>query len=195
MKKVLLISLLLFFAFSKAFCQKNYKLISSDSGVGLKESFNKLVSEGYNVDNYMLYEYSTGRYKEYVLMSKDETTIHKSYLILRTGNSSDINIVGDLPSGFSKKQSGSLITLINKLAELGYTVEFYSVLGSKHFAVISKIESGDTNNIRSTRNTTNENAVIEKARYNLNGIPVNENEKGIQIIVYSDYTTKIINVK
>jgi len=33
---------------------------------------------------------------------------------------------------------------------------------------------------------------IEVARYNLQGIPISENEKGIQIIVYSDYTTKTV---
>jgi hypothetical protein len=33
------------------------------------------------------------------------------------------------------------------------------------------------------------------ARYNLQGIPVKANEKGVQIIVYSNYTTKTIVVE
>ena len=32
----------------------------------------------------------------------------------------------------------------------------------------------------------------EVARYNLQGLPVSDKEKGIQIIVYSNYTTKTI---
>jgi hypothetical protein len=37
--------------------------------------------------------------------------------------------------------------------------------------------------------------VNEIARYNLQGIPVNANEKGVQIIVYSNYTTKTVVVQ
>lgn len=36
--------------------------------------------------------------------------------------------------------------------------------------------------------------VREVARYNLQGIPVGKNEKGVQIIVYSNYTTKTVVV-
>lgn len=35
----------------------------------------------------------------------------------------------------------------------------------------------------------------EVARYNLQGMQVNENTKGIQIIVYSNYTTKTVIVE
>ena len=37
--------------------------------------------------------------------------------------------------------------------------------------------------------------LTEIARYNLQGIQVNENEKGVQIIVYSNYTTKTVVVQ
>ncbi len=37
--------------------------------------------------------------------------------------------------------------------------------------------------------------VREVARYNLQGIPVGKNEKGVQIIVYSNYTTKTVIVE
>ncbi len=37
-----------------------------------------------------------------------------------------------------------------------------------------------------------EQEVYKVARYNLQGQQINENEKGIQIIVYSDYTTKTV---
>ena len=37
--------------------------------------------------------------------------------------------------------------------------------------------------------------VREVARYNLQGIPVGKNEKGVHIIVYSNYTTKTVIVE
>ena len=37
--------------------------------------------------------------------------------------------------------------------------------------------------------------ITEVARYNLQGIPVSESERGVQIIVYSNYTTKTIIVE
>ena len=37
--------------------------------------------------------------------------------------------------------------------------------------------------------------VHEVARYNLQGLPIHKNEKGVQIIVYSNYTTKTIIVE
>ena len=36
---------------------------------------------------------------------------------------------------------------------------------------------------------------VEVARYNLQGVPVDKNEKGIQIVVYSNYTTKTVIVE
>jgi hypothetical protein len=48
---------------------------------------------------------------------------------------------------------------------------------------VPKIQEGD------------DSEVFEIARYNLQGLPVNESEKGIQIIVYSNYTTKTIIVQ
>ena len=37
--------------------------------------------------------------------------------------------------------------------------------------------------------------VTEVARYNLQGLPVKEHDKGVQIIVYSNYTTKTVIVQ
>mgnify|MGYP003307038838 CR=1 FL=1 len=37
--------------------------------------------------------------------------------------------------------------------------------------------------------------IREIARYNLQGIPVTPSDKGIQIIVYSNYTTKTVVVE
>ena len=43
--------------------------------------------------------------------------------------------------------------------------------------------------------TDDEEEAREVARYNLQGIPVNKDERGIQIVVYSNYTTKTIIVE
>lgn len=37
-----------------------------------------------------------------------------------------------------------------------------------------------------------EDVKVEKSRYNLQGVPVNKDDKGIQIVVYSDNTTKTV---
>ena len=37
--------------------------------------------------------------------------------------------------------------------------------------------------------------VHEVARYNLQGMPVDEHEKGLQIVVYSNYTTKTVIIE
>ena len=47
--------------------------------------------------------------------------------------------------------------------------------------------------VRGIEANTNGNEDIEEvARYNLSGRPCSPNEKGVQIIVYSDFTTKTI---
>lgn len=42
---------------------------------------------------------------------------------------------------------------------------------------------------------TDNTEVKEVARYNLQGMPVDTTEKGIQIVVYSNYTTKTVIVE
>ena len=46
-----------------------------------------------------------------------------------------------------------------------------------------------TRSIDADRNSTSDDA-YEIARYNLSGRPCSPNDKGVQIIVYSDYTTR-----
>ena len=43
--------------------------------------------------------------------------------------------------------------------------------------------------------TADDQEAVEVARYNLQGLPVSEDEKGVQIIVYSNFTTKTIIVE
>ena len=48
--------------------------------------------------------------------------------------------------------------------------------------------------VKSTETIDDKDDVEIKARYNLSGIPCSPNDKGVQIIVYSDYTTKTVVV-
>ena len=46
--------------------------------------------------------------------------------------------------------------------------------------------------VKSVESNTSDNDVVEVARYDLSGRPCTSNEKGVQIIVYSDFTTRTI---
>ena len=52
---------------------------------------------------------------------------------------------------------------------------------------------GASSSTRSVR--VDDGEVKEVARYNLQGRPVKKNEKGIQVIVYSNYITKTIIIE
>lgn len=112
-----------------------------------------------------------------------------------------IRLTGNVPSNMENTYKEGTITagdVLNLLANEGFIVEQYSMSGwaSGTFYqtfLLSKSSSGPNNAVRSVQ--IDDEDVIEVARYNLQGIPVNENEKGVQIIVYSNYTTKTIIVQ
>ena len=85
-----------------------------------------------------------------------------------------------------------LTDILNKLSENGYDLEYCIGDGTIKF-IFTKGSSNSVNTIQKVRGDDVD--VFEIARYNLQGIPVKENEKGIQIIVYSNYTTKTIIVQ
>jgi hypothetical protein len=60
--------------------------------------------------------------------------------------------------------------------------------------IMSKNGSSTSSNIQSIK-IEDEGEPYEVARYNLQGIPVKANEKGVQIIVFSNYTTKTVVVE
>ena len=95
--------------------------------------------------------------------------------------------------------------LLNKLADYGFTVEQMNTasgvnssgnLKSKTYFLLSK-PSSDSDSADATPNVrANTGAEItEVARYNLQGMPVKVNDKGLQIVVYSNYTTKTVIVE
>ena len=90
-------------------------------------------------------------------------------------------------------------SIINKLANNGYIVEQMTgdSYGSRNnyyqYILMSKSASPEQGAIETI--SVDDSEAVEVARYNLQGIPVNENEKGVQIIVYSNYTTKTVVVQ
>ena len=79
-----------------------------------------------------------------------------------------------------------------------YLPETVSFIGEDAFAGCTSLQGiyyGEStpSAVRGIEANTNGNEDIEEvARYNLSGRPCSPNEKGIQIIVYSDFTTKTI---
>ena len=80
-----------------------------------------------------------------------------------------------------------------------YIPETVSYIGDNAFAGCTSLtgiyfgdsESSAVRGIAASNNSKNGNA-FEIARYNLSGRPCNPTDKGVQIIVYSDYTTQTI---
>ena len=118
----------------------------------------------------------------------------KSYININAsiGNSSYIRMSGDYPSGMQNDSYGSIGNVLNKLSTLGYEVEFMCGVGDRITYLLSK-NSGSSSSTRSVR--VDDGEVKEVARYNLQGRPVKKNEKGIHVIVYSNYTTKTIIIE
>ena len=92
--------------------------------------------------------------------------------------------------------------VLNILASNGFSVEqmntvFDNSSSNYHRVVtiylLSKPADGSIPDSTPQVPKTGDKAKIhEVARYNLQGMPINKEEKGIQIVVYSNYTTKTI---
>ena len=85
--------------------------------------------------------------------------------------------------------------VLNKLSEKGYEIEY--VGDNSHYILSKRKEGSGSSSYSKIQNIKIEEdgEPYEVARYNLQGLPVSKNEKGIQIVVYSNYTTKTIIVE
>ena len=79
-----------------------------------------------------------------------------------------------------------------------YLPETVSFIGEDAFAGCTSLQGiyygedmSSTVRIQAKENVSNVDAK-EMARYDLSGRPCSPNEKGVQIVVYSDYTTKMV---
>ena len=133
----------------------------------------------------------------FVLVGSIEIYAQKSFILVSATRWSEakynIELSGNLPSDMKNYYSHYELTdILNKLSENGYDLEYCIGDGTIKF-IFTKGSSNSVNAIQKVRGDDVD--VFEIARYNLQGIPVKENEKGIQIIVYSNYTTKTIIVQ
>ena len=127
------------------------------------------------------------------------TFAQKKYLMLTLYYSNRWTLCGDIPNGMKETYETSTsvrafkdaVKILDELAERGYEVEF---MPDRKTYLLSKAGSSSPSAIRMAELNEYED-VNEIARYNLQGIPVNANEKGVQIIVYSNYTTKTVVVQ
>ncbi len=114
-------------------------------------------------------------------------------------NSQRIHLTGDLPSDIKADYNNTTCGhILNLLSQHGYEVEQMTGTATSSvchivYLLSKKSSSNPYNGIRQI--STNDEEATEVARYNLQGIPINENEKGVQIVVYSNYTTKTIIVQ
>ena len=132
-------------------------------------------------------------------MAISNTFAQKTYVsVYKDGNTYLVgNVPADMKSNMKYSNSHGYITndafmdVVNMLGERGYEVEF--TFSSGYF-LMSKRSSGGYNAVRGIEINEDED-VTEVARYNLQGLPVKEHDKGVQIIVYSNYTTKTVIVQ
>lgn len=136
----------------------------------------------------------------------------RSYLFIRT-NASGAIVSGDRSDDIQDYYMGTdfgykmispsfwIGDLLNLMAEKGFVVEkMNSLFDSEDNIYFTYLLSRDrqdaepATSVQSLRKA-GDGTVKEVARYNLQGIPVGKDEKGLQVIVYSNYTTKTVIVE
>ena len=110
----------------------------------------------------------------------------------------EIYLTGDVPVGIKThydsygSEAMTVGKVLNLLAKEGFVVEQMSCSAECEVILLSRIAL-DPEAIPHV--TADDQEAVEVARYNLQGLPVSEDEKGVQIIVYSNFTTKTIIVE
>jgi hypothetical protein len=136
-----------------------------------------------------------------VFAQKSYIHIYANYLESQSWH--EIHLSGDLPSDIKDKYAGGdgmlIGDLLNKLSEQGYEVEFMSppvytkeTTSVKMCYLLSKKGTGGSTSSARAITADDDTEIHEVARYNLQGMPIGKSEKGVQIVVYSNYTTKTI---
>lgn len=143
-----------------------------------------------------------------LLLSSVFIYAQKSYITMRVVGISDnhpaVYLSGDIPDGIDSRYNVDSDTgaqgakILNRLSEYGYEVEqMLQVVPSSTntylIYLLAKKSSSSPSYVQQL--ISDDKDITEVARYNLQGMPVYANEKGIQIIVYSNYTTKTVIVQ
>ena len=133
----------------------------------------------------------------------------KSYVTVYCAqdNSNAIILGGDVPKSMNRyylpyefdEYNGYYCVgeVLNLLASNGFSVEQMNTTHNKDQVVVttyllSKPMGEQTPDAISPAKAKDDSKVHEVARYNLQGQPVSKDEKGVQIVVYSNYTTKTV---
>ena len=130
---------------------------------------------------------------------KSYVTIYETNLLTPNVKKQYFHLTGDIPSDMKESYYDEYIgNILNQLAEKGFEVEFMTGTSTSSsetvLFLLSKKKNSNSTAIQHI-STDDEEEAREVARYNLQGIPVNKDERGIQIVVYSNYTTKTIIVE
>ena len=139
-----------------------------------------------------------------------EAHAQKRYVTMTTVQASSPYAIlsGDVPTSMKKEYYhpsdvvGSIFswtgTLLNQLADEGFRVErltsYVNPSNNYQYVIYLLSRQADTPTPSGSigKVADDDEEVREVARYNLQGMPVDEKEKGIQIIVYSNFTTKTV---
>lgn len=110
----------------------------------------------------------------------------------------EIYLTGDVPAGIKThydsygSEAMTVGKVLNLLAKEGFVVDQLSCSAEGEVVVLSRVALYPD---AIEHVTADDQEAVEVARYNLQGVPVDKDEKGIQIVVYSNYTTKTVIVE
>lgn len=182
--------------------QNSYLYLKAGYGMSYKtkitsfgEVLNEYLKEGFYVKMMSCSGTTSGPFLTTILSNDSHGDDIISYVLIYNHNGS-LYLSGDVPSNMEKVPYNNYREYISKILEElsknGFQLELFDADSHYEYFLLAKRKSGST----SVRGISSDNEdVIEMARYNLKGMPVDKNYKGIQIIVYSNYTTKVVNLK
>lgn len=141
---------------------------------------------------------------EIVLLSRivNDEEAKKDYVnIVASGvsdatNKTDMNVslyqrLDNVKSHYDKTDGFSIGEMIGKIQELGFEVEFISG-SSSNGEIVLMSKNIESTGIKNYTDDSHENSEIE--RFSITGMPTTKNDKGVQVIKYSDNTTrKVLN--
>lgn len=166
----------------------------------LGDFLNDLGSHGYKLEKINIFY--VGNMRSVAIFSKNTNQNETySYVSIIRNSNKYTTLSGNVPSG-NNWENISIDALLSELSKYSFQLDFHTfnqyvrdsfIENIQELFILSKRDTGSGSSVRNAKSYNNETKEI--ARYNIKGVAVDRNYKGVQIIVYSDYTTKIINKK
>ena len=113
----------------------------------------------------------------------------------------EIYLTGDVPVGIKThydsygSEAMTVGKVLNLLAKEGFVVDQMSCSAEGEVILLSRLDLYPDSDAIEHVTPDSDREAVEVARYNLQGLPVSKEEKGVQIIVYSNFTTRTIIVE